>query len=195
MERADVAAGQAASKATGWKRIFSEKKTLPVKSVGGLDISVAKDVKRISAPLSKVQRFAIPIFAYEGIRRMFSPKKEAENMMTREEQEMMTKAATLIRKMSAEREVLVDMVAQAAHEKKAMEIASEMLNRGMISNEEISKKASEISREDDLRVMSKALELSGNGFELGQVEKRAEIEGVGGGEEIDPLTDYLLAHV
>lgn len=198
---ADVHAGEAVSKATGMHRVFEEEMKTPVKTVGNFEISHVQKVKRLSAPLVKAQKFLVPIFAYEGLRRIMAdkktPDKEAgEKMtMTREEQTVMLKAANVIEQLGKEREALIDQVANLMHEKQAFKLAAEMGRKGIVAHEDIEKKAEELSKEEDLGIVKKAVDLSERGFELGRLEKTASVEGAAEGEELDPLTSYLVDHV
>lgn len=200
LTKADIAAGEVAGKTPGIGGIFKEEIKTPVKTVGDLEVSQVRKVKRLSAPLAKAQRFLVPVFAYEGLRRMLSGGKEeakaaGENgMMTREEQVALTKAASLIEKLGKEREQLIEMLASALHEKHAMKLAREMAERGLIAAEDMDKKASELVNEPDLGIVKKAIDLSQKGFELGKVEKTASIEGFENGE-LDPMTEYLAGYV
>lgn len=197
---ADVAAGGAVSKATGLHKVFEEEIKTPVKTVGNFEVSHVEKAKRLTAPLVKAQKFMVPIFAYEGLRRITagdkkSPDKEAgERMtMTREEQTVMMKAASVIEQLGKDREFLIDQVAALLHEKQAHKIASDMVEKGMIAPEEIEKKAAELSLEPDLGVIKKAVTMAQHGFELGRVEKTASsVEGMSEGEEMDPLTELLV---
>lgn len=205
LTRADVAAGEAAAKATGLKGLFSETRRIPVKTVDGLEVARVEKVKRLTAPLAKSQRFLLPIFAYEGLRRMMGAGKKTETeaaeksangepMMTRDEQAVLLKAADVIEKLGHENERLVEMLAHALHEKQALKIAREMAEKGLIAPDELDKKAQELAQEPDLGVVKKAVDLSQRGFELGKVEKKASVEGMEGGE-LDPITEYLIGHI
>lgn len=197
-----MAAGEVAGKTPGIGGIFKEEVRTPIKTVGDLEVSQVKKTKRLTAPLVKAQRFAVPILAYEGLRRMMAgPQPEAakaageKSMMTREEQTALLKAASVIEKLGHEREMLIEALAKALHEKDAVKIAHEMAEKGLIAQEDLSKKAEELSKEEDLGIVKKAVDLSQRGFELGKLEKRANVDGVQDGEEMDPMTEYLVDHI
>lgn len=196
--KADVAAGETLGKVPGLGRILQEEIRTPVKTVGPYEIAHVERVKRLTAPLVKAQRFAVPFLAYEGLRRIMTGHEEAQPKaanMTRDEQKVMMDAASLIEKLGQERELLIGWLAQACHEKQAVKMASEMADAGYIAPEEMSKKAEELSKESDLGIVKKALDLTSKGFGLGRVEKRASVEGSEDGEEMDPMTEYLVQHV
>jgi hypothetical protein len=118
-----------------------------------------------------------------------------KSMMTREEQTALLKAASVIEKLGKEREMLIDALAKAMHEKNAVKLAYEMAEKGLIAQEDLTKKAEELTKEEDLSVVKKAVDLSQRGFELGKLEKRASVDGVQDGEELDPLTQCLVDHI
>ena len=199
LTKEDIAAGEAAGKIPGLGRIFEEERRIPIKEVpGGLEVAKVEKVKRLTAPLAKAQRFLVPIFAYEGLRRIIggdeSEKRSGENMMTRDEQAVLLKAAAVIEKLGKEREQLIGMLAQALHEKSAVKLAREMADKGLIAPEEFDKKARELAREEDLGIVKKALDLAQGGFDLGKVEKKASVESSGDGE-LDPMTEYLVGYI
>lgn len=201
LQKADISAGESAAKVPGLGKILEEEIRTPIKTVGGLEVAKVERVKRLTAPLVKAQKFLVPIFAYEGLRRIIGGSGEAaekaggEATMTRDEQAMLLKAATVIEQLGKEREYLIDQLAVALHEKQAVKLAQEMGQRGLIAPEDVEKKAGELTKEADLSVVKKALDLADRGFELGKVEKRASVDGVADGEEMDPLTEYLANHV
>lgn len=201
LTKADISAGEAAAKVPGLGKILTEEIRTPVKTVGGLEVAKLERVKRLSAPLVKAQKFLVPIFAYEGLRKIMGGSGEAadkaggETTMTRDEQAMLLKAAGTIEQLAKEREFLIDKLAEALHEKQASKIARDMGERGLIAPEDIEKKASELAKEDDLGIVRKAVDLAERGFDLGKLEKRASVDGVADGEEMDPLTAYLADHV
>lgn len=197
LTKADIAAGEHAGKIPGLGRIFSEEIRTPVKTVGGFEVSRVQKVKRLTAPLVKAQRFLVPIFAYEGLRRIMGggdkdDEKKGETTMTRDEQVVMLKAASLIEKLGKEREYLIDQLALVLHEKQAHSLASEMVKKGLVSEDDLDKKASELSKEADLGVVRRAVDLAQTGFDLGKLEKKAEVEGAEGEEELDPITALLV---
>lgn len=202
LTKADVAAGEAAAKVPGLSRILEEETRTPVKTVGGLEVSKVERVKRLTAPLVKAQRFLVPIFAYEGLRRVVgatdgdkaSEKAGGETAMTRDERAMLLKSAAVIEQLGKERELLIEQLAEALHERQAYKLAGEMAEKGLIAREELQKKASELSRESDLGVVRKAVDLAERGFDLGKVEKRASVEGSENGE-LDPMTEYLAGFI
>lgn len=179
--------------------MFHEEMRTPVKTVGNLEVSHVAKVKRLSAPLVKAQKFMVPLFAYEGLRRIISGgdgdeaqgKGASEAMMTRDEQAVLLKAAAVIEKLGKEREFLIDQLAIAHHEKQAHTIAADMATKGIVAHEDVEKKAAELAKESDLGVVRKAVDLAQRGFDLGQVEKTAQLED-GSGEEMDPLTELLF---
>lgn len=201
LTKADISAGEAAAKVPGLGKILTEEIRTPVKTVGGLEVAKLERVKRLSAPLVKAQKFLVPIFAYEGLRKIMGGSGEAadkaggETTMTRDEQAMLLKAASAIEQLAKEREFLIDKLAEALHEKQASRIAHDMGERGLIAPEDVEKKAGELTKEADLSVVRKALDLAERGFDLGKLEKRASVDGVAEGEEMDPLTEYLANHV
>lgn len=201
LQKADIAAGEAAGKVPGLGRVLQEEIRTPVKTVGGLEVAQVRRVKRLTAPLVKSQRFLVPIFAYEGLRRILGGAEEAatkasgDTTMTRDEQAVLLKAAATIEKLGKEREALIGMLAEALHEKQASKIAREMAAKGMIASEDMEKKASELAKESDLGVIRKAVDLAERGFDLGKLEKRAAVDGVADGEEMDPMTSYLADYV
>jgi hypothetical protein len=198
---ADVAAGEAASKATGLGRIFEEEIRTPIKTVGGLEVSHVQKVRRLTAPLVKAQKLLVPIFAYEGLRRMMGGgddgKKDQEGKMsmTRDEQAALLKAASVIEKLGKEREQLIGMLASALHEKQARKLASEMVTKGFVQQDDLDKKAEELAKEDDLGMVKKALDLTQNGFDLGKIEKKASVDGAESVEDLDPMTAYLVDYI
>lgn len=193
---ADVHAGEAASKATGMHRFFEEEMRTPVKTVGNFEVSHVAKVKRLTAPLVKAQKFLVPIFAYEGLRRITAGKdKEATMTMTRDEQTMLLKAASVIETLGKQNEFLTEQVALLLHEREAHKLASVMAEKGIVAHEDIEKKAAEIAREENLGVIRKAVDLQERGFELGRVEKTASVEGSDGEEEMDPLTALLVGDI
>lgn len=199
LTRADIAAGEAVGKIPGLGKILSEERRIPVKEVPeGLEVVKVEKVKRLTAPLVKAQRFLVPIFAYEGLRRIIggdeSEKKSGENMMTRDEQAVLLKAAAVIEKLGKERDQLIDMLAQALHEKNAVKLAREMAEKGLIQPEEFDKKAQELAREEDLGIVKKAVDLAQSGFELGRLEKKASVATSPDGE-LDPVTEYLVGFI
>lgn len=200
LTNADISAGEAASKVPGLGRILEEEVRTPIKSVGGLEVAKVERVKRLTAPLVKAQKFMVPIFAYEGLRRMMSGGDEAaekaggEKTMTRDERAMLMKAASVIEQLGKEREMLIEQLATALHEKQAHKLASDMADKGLIAREDMQKKASELTKESDLGVVKKAIDLAEMGFDLGKVEKRASVEGHEGGE-LDPMTEYLAGFI
>lgn len=200
LTEADVAAGHAASKVTGLGRVFEEEVRTPVKTVGELEVAHVRKVPRLTAPLVKAQKFLVPIFAYEGLRRMMGggggeeKAQEGKMAMTRDEQAALLKAAAVIEKLGKEREQLISMLAVALHEKQARKLAGEMAQQGLIPQEEMDKKAEELAKEDDLGIVKKAVDLTQNGFNLGKVEKKASVEGAEEGE-LDPMTEYLVDYI
>ncbi len=68
-----------------------------------------------------------------------------------------------------------------------------MVNRGLIAQDEMEKKAAELAKEPDLGIVKKAVDLAQNGFELGRVENTA-VEGYES-SELDPWTDYLVGYI
>ena len=201
LTKADVAAGEAAAKTLGPAgRVFEEEIRTPIKTVGGVEVSHVERVKRLTAPLVKAQRFLVPIFAYEGLRRIVSggqsEKAEEERMaMTRDEQTALMKAAALIEKLGKERDFLVDQLATALHEKGATSLARDMAAKGIIAPEDMDKKALELAKEPDLNIVKKAMDLTERGFDLGKLEKRSSVEGLAPGEEMDEITEYLAGFV
>lgn len=198
---ADIRAGEVAGKIPGIGRIFNEEMRTPVKTVGNLEVSHVRSVKRLTAPLVKAQKFMVPLLAYEGLRRIVSggdkeeqPKGASETMMTRDEQAMLVKAASVIEKLGKEREILIEQLAIAMHEKQAHSIAADMAEKGMVAHEDVEKKAAELAKESDLGVVKKAVDLAQRGFELGRVEKTASAEGESD-EEMDPLTALLMSDI
>jgi hypothetical protein len=195
LTKADIAAGEAVGKGP-LRGIFEEEIRTPIKNVGGLEVAKVDKVRRLTAPLVKSQRFLVPIFAYEGLRRVMAgdsdSEKKGEATMTRDEQAVMVKAASLIEKLGKEREFLVEQLALALHEKQAGTLAREMADKGMIAPEDLEKKASELAKEQDLGVVRKAVDLVQGGFDLGKIEKKASVEGSGDGSEMDPMTEYLV---
>ncbi len=199
---ADISAGEAVSKATGLGRVFNEEIRTPIKTVGGLEVSHVKNVKRLTAPLVKAQKFLVPIFAYEGLRRMMGggdhggeKVQEGKMSMTRDEQAALLKAASVIEKLGKEREQLIEMLAVALQEKQARKLASEMVSKGFVQQDDLDKKAEELAKEDDLGMVKKALDLTQSGFDLGKLEKKASVDGVEGAEELDPMTAYLVDYI
>ncbi len=197
---ADVRGGEAVAKAApATSKLLSEEIKTPVKTMGNLEVSHVAKVHRLTAPLAKAQKFLVPIFAYEGLRRIMAGKdhgKEAgeRTMMTREEQGTMLKAAALIEQLGSEREILIETVAKLQHEKQAMKLAADMAGKGLIAQEDVATKAAELAREEDLGIVKKAVDLSERGFDMGRVEKTAGAEGEMP-EDSDPMTDYLTAFV
>jgi len=197
----DVRAGTMASKVPGLGKVFEEKMTTPVAHVGKFEITHSRPVHRLTAPLVKAQKFLVPIFAYEGLRRMMSRdgeekgKEAGETMMTRDEQAVLMKAASVIEKLGKEREYLISELAKAVQEKEAHRLAREMAEKGLIAQEDLDKKAAELSTEEDLGVVKKAVSMTEKGFSMGKVEKTAGVEGQAEGEELDPLTAYLVDHI
>lgn len=199
LTKADITAGEHVAKVPGLGRIFNEEIRTPVKSVGGFEVSKVENVKRLTAPLVKAQKFMVPIFAYEGLRRIMSGGDKSETKgkaatMTRDEQAVMLKAAALIEKLGGEREYLIDQLATLLHEKQARSLAGEMAEKGLIAHSELEKKAVELSKEVDLGVIKKAVDLTQNGFGMGKVEKTAQVEGSENGE-MDPMTEYLVGFI
>lgn len=199
MTRADVRAGEVLGKAPGVGRIFEEEMRTPVKSVGSLEVTHVQKVKRLTAPLVKAQKFLVPLFAYEGLRRIAgsggSEKAAGDKTMTmtRDEQVVLLKAANLIDELKRENEVLVEKLARVMHEQEASKLAGVMAQKGIIPQEELEKKASELAKEDDLRVVKKAVDMAASGmFDLGKVEKKASTEGAEDSEELDPMTASLV---
>jgi hypothetical protein len=200
---ADVRAGEAAGKIPGLGRIFEEEMRTPVKTVGNLEVSHVAKVKRLTAPLVKAQKFMVPLFAYEGLRRVFSGgdgeaqaqgKGASDTMMTRDEQAVLVKAAAVIEQLGKERAMLIDQLAVAMHEKQAHTIAADMADKGMVSREDVEKKAAELALEPDLGIVKKAVDLSQRGFEMGRIEKTAQLED-GSEGDMDPLTEMLVNHI
>lgn len=103
------------------------------------------------------------------------------------------KAANLIEKLGQERDALIEALAKTLHEKSAHQLAQSMAERGLIQPDEVEKKASELSKEEDLGIVKKAVDLAQSGFEMGHLEKVA-VEGQEG-EELDELTAYLVGHI
>jgi hypothetical protein len=197
----DVRAGEIAGKIPGVGKLFSDTIRTPVKTVGKIEAVHVQNVKRLSAPLVKAQKFLVPIFAFEGLRRLAAghgkeePEKGAsEAMMTRDEQAVLMKAAAVIEKLGKEREYLIDQLANAMHEKQAHTIAADMADKGMVAREDVEKKAAELALEPDLGIVKKAVDLSQRGFELGRLEKTAQLED-GSEGEMDPLTEMLVNHI
>lgn len=199
LTKADITAGEHAAKLPGLGRIFHEEIKTPVKSVGGFEVSKVENVKRLTAPLVKAQKFLVPIFAYEGLRRIMGGGDKAEEnrkaaTMTRDEQAVMLKSAALIEKLGSERAWLIDQLALALHEKQARTLAGEMADKGLIAHSEMDKKAIELAKEDDLGIVKKAVDLTQSGFGMGKVEKTASVEGAENGE-MDPMTEYLVGFI
>lgn len=197
LTQGDVRAGEAVSKATGLHRVFEEEIRTPVKRQGPFEVTHVQNVKRLSAPLVKAQKFLTPIFAYEGLRRIIggghSEEKaagETKMTMTRDEQTVMLKAASMIEKLGKENELLVDEVARLTHQNAAVKVAGDMAKKGLISQDDLEKKAGELAGED-LEVVKKAIDLTQSGFELGKVEKTAKVEG-SEEDELDPITAMLV---
>lgn len=203
LTKADEAAGARLAKVPGLRKIFTEETRTPVfTSKGGVELAQVEQTPRATAPLLKAQRFTVPILAYEGLRRIAESREKAkasekgagETTMTRDEQAVLMKAAGVIEQLGKEREILIDMVAQALHEKQASALARDMAQKGLIAQDELDKKAQELSKENDLGIVKKAIDLAQNGFELGKLEKRAAVEGDEAGS-LDPMTDYLVNYI
>jgi hypothetical protein len=197
----DVRAGGVAGKIPGLGKLFSETIRTPVKTVGNIEAVHVQNVKRLSAPLVKAQKFLLPIFAFEGLRRLAAgnkreePEKGAsEAMMTRDEQAVLVKAAAVIEQLGKEREFLIGELAIAKHEKQAHSIAADMAEKGMVSREDVEKKAAELALEPDLGIVKKAVDLSQRGFEMGRIEKTAQLED-GSEGDMDPITEMLVNHI
>ena len=69
-----------------------------------------------------------------------------------------------------------------------------MADKGMVAREDVEKKAAELALEPDLGIVKKAVDLSQRGFELGRVEKTAQLED-GSDGEMDPFTEMLVNHI
>jgi hypothetical protein len=196
LTKADIAAGSVAGKIPVVGRLFNEEIRTPIKTVGGFEVAKVEKVKRLTAPLVKAQKFLLPIFAYEGLRRVMAggdkqAEKKGEQIMTRDEQAVMVKAASLIEKLGKERAFLIDELAATLHEKHASILAREMVDKGMLASEDMEKKAIELSKEPDLGMIKKAVDLAQGGFDLGKIEKTSSVEG-SDGSELDPVTEYLV---
>jgi hypothetical protein len=196
LTKADIAAGHVAGKVPVVGRLFNEEVRTPIKTVGGFEVAKVEKVKRLTAPLVRAQKFLMPIFAYEGLRRVMAggdgnSEKKGNETMTRDEQAVMLKAASLIDQLGKEREFLIDQLAIAHHEKQASSLAREMVEKGMLASEDMDKKASELFKEPDLGMVKKAVDLAQGGFDLGKIEKKASVDG-SDGSELDPMTEYLV---
>jgi hypothetical protein len=115
-------------------------------------------------------------------------------MMTRDEQVVLVKAAAVIETLGKQNDWLTEQLAIALHEKQATKLAHTMVDKGLIAATDLEKKASELTQDQNLDIVKKAIELNEAGFNLGSLEKQATVEG-SEGAELDPLTQYLVDHI
>lgn len=197
LRKADIAAGEAlAQKAPAVRGMLGTEIRTPIKmGPGQLEVSKVQRVRRLSAPLAKAQRFIVPILAYEALRRIGEKagSEATTKAMTKDEQEVLLKAAGLIEKLGQDRESLIALLAQSLHEKSANKLAHSMVDKGLIAPEQLEKKASELAGEPDLGIVKRAVDLAQSGFELGKLES-VTVEGQQG-EELDPMTDMLVGYI
>lgn len=110
-------------------------------------------------------------------------------MTTAEVGTLLKTAAATLRTVTHERDAALTKLATVQKKDKAEKLASQMVERGMISHSDVQQKTAELIERDNLDVIEEALNLSAP-------EELAKIAQVGeepSGAGMDPLTAFVLS--